>query len=304
MEMGNKILITGGTGLVGARLKDLLLAKNREVALLSRRATDLSKGIYNWDIKAQTIDPQALENTDGVVHLAGAGVADGRWTAARKKSILDSRIESTNLLYDQLKAMERRPKVFVSASAIGIYGYDTSDALMTEDSPTAEDFLADVVKQWEAAVDRIAELGIRVVKLRIGIVLAEDGGALPKMVQPIRLWAGAPLGSGQQYMSWIHIDDLCQMMLWSLVQEKVEGTYNAVGPNPATNAELTKSAAQVLSKPLFLPNVPGFVIKLMFGEMGNIVLGGNKVSNHKIAATGFKYHFEELNSTVKNLLIN
>ncbi|MEQ9299275.1 MAG: TIGR01777 family oxidoreductase [Cyclobacteriaceae bacterium] len=300
--MANKILITGGTGLVGARLKELWLAQNKDVALLSRSQTDLSKGRYNWDIKAQTIDQRALEELQGVVHLAGAGVADGRWTDARKKAILDSRIQSTNLLYDQLKGLKQRPKVFVSASAIGIYGYDTGDTLMTEESPAGDDFLADVVKQWEAAVDRIKELGIRVVKLRIGIVLAEDGGALPKMVQPIRLWAGAPLGSGQQYMSWIHIDDLCQMMLWSLAQDKVEGTYNAVGPNPATNAELTKSAAQVLSKPLFLPNVPGFVIKLMFGEMGNIVLGGNNVSNQKMATSGFKYQFEELESALKDLL--
>lgn len=302
--MGNKILITGGTGLVGARLKELLLAQNHEVALLSRQPTDRPKGIYNWDIKAQTIDPDSLENIDGVVHLAGAGVADGRWTEARRKAILDSRIQSTNLLYDQLKAMEQRPKVFVSASAVGIYGYDTGDVLMTEDDSPGEDFLADVVKQWEAAVDRIAELGIRVVKLRIGIVLAADGGALPKIVQPIRLWAGAPLGSGEQYMSWIHVDDLAKMMIWSLAQQQVEGVYNAVGPHPATNAQLTKAAAETLSKPLFLPNVPGFVIKLMFGEMGNIVLGGNRVSNAKMAATGFRYQFEELKPTLEDLLLS
>ncbi len=300
--MANKILITGGTGLVGGKLQDLLLSQNYETALLSRRPTDRSKGIYNWDIKAQTIDPAALENVHGVIHLAGAGVADSRWTEARKKAILDSRIRSTNLLYNQLKAMEHRPKVFVSASAVGIYGYDTGDALMTEDGSPAEDFLADVVVQWEAAVDRIAELGIRVVKLRIGIVLAEDGGALPKMVQPIRLWAGAPLGSGEQYMSWIHIDDLANMMIWSLEQQQVEGVYNAVGTKPATNAELTRCAAKVLSKPLFLPNVPGFVIKLMFGEMGNIVLGGNRVSNAKIAATGFTYQYEDMKHALEDLL--
>lgn len=301
--MGNKILITGGTGLVGGELKSLLQNQNNEVALLSRQSTDSSKGIYNWDIKAQTIDPQALENVQGVVHLAGAGVADGRWTEARKKAILNSRIDSTNLLYEQLKAMKDRPAVFVSASAVGIYGSDTGDKLMDEDSMAGKDFLADVVVQWEKAVDRIAELGIRVVKLRIGIVLANDGGALAKIVQPIKLWAGAPIGSGEQYMSWIHVKDLSRMILWSLEQEKVNGTYNAVGPNPATNAELTKAAANVLSKPLFLPNVPGFVIKMMFGEMGNIVLGGNKVSNEKIVATGFNYQFADLKPALEDLLL-
>jgi hypothetical protein len=301
--MGNKILITGGTGLVGGELKALLQNQNYEVALLSRQTTDAASGIYNWNIKAQTIDPQALENIHGIVHLAGAGVADGRWTEKRKKAILQSRIESTNLLYDQLKSSQHRPKVFVSASAVGIYGSDTGDQVMSEDSVPANDFLADVVVQWEAAVDRIKELDIRVVKLRIGIVLAEDGGALPEIVQPIKLWAGAPLGSGQQYMSWIHIDDLAHMMIWSLEQESVNGIYNAVGPNPATNEELTKAAAKVLSKPLFLPNVPEFVIKLMFGEMGAIILGGNRVSNDKISSTGFSYRFEELKPALEDLLL-
>ncbi len=302
--MGNKILITGGTGLVGNRLKELLLSKKGEVALLSRRSTDESKDLYNWSIDKQTIDPLAMKGLQAVVHLAGAGVADGRWTEARKKEILESRIKSTVLLHDQLANLQKRPEVFVSASAVGIYGYDTGDELITEESTVANDFLADVVKQWEAAVDSISDLGIRVVKLRIGIVLASSGGALPKIVQPIKLFAGAPLGSGQQYMSWIHVEDLCRMILWSIDEPSMRGTYNAVGPKPATNAELTKAVASILSKPLFLPNVPSFVMRLIFGEMGNIVLGGNRVSNEKMAATGFQHQYPELKAALQDLLLS
>ncbi|MEM8895733.1 MAG: TIGR01777 family oxidoreductase [Bacteroidota bacterium] len=302
--MSDKILITGGTGLVGQRLTELLQADNKEVRLLSRRASNPSAGIYNWHISNQSIDDKALEDLEAVVHLAGAGVADGRWTESRRKAILDSRVNSTKLLYDKLSSLSTKPKVFVSASAIGIYGYDTGEELMTEEAPEADDFLADVVKRWEAEVDKINELGIRVVRLRIGIVLAKEGGALPKIVQPIKLFAGAPLGSGRQYMSWIHVEDLSRMIIWSVENEDVKGVYNAVGPEPATNAELTKAAAKVLSKPLFLPNVPGFVMKLVFGEMGNIVLGGNKVSNQKIASAGFEYQFPKLDSALQDLLLN
>lgn len=190
----------------------------------------------------------------------------------------------------------------MGASAVGIYGTDTGAEWMTEDTSAGEDFLADVVVQWEQAVSRIAELGIRVVKLRIGIVLAAEGGALPKITQPIKWWVGAPLGSGDQYMSWIHIADLCRMMTYAIDQPALAGTYNAVGPDPATNAQLTREAARVLKKPLVLPNVPAFVIKMMFGEMAGIVLGGNRVSNKKIKAAGFTYQFDTLSDALRDLL--
>lgn len=301
--MAGKILITGGTGLVGTCITNLLLDKKYEVAHLSR-STGHVHGVntYTWDIEKKSIDPQAMKGTHGVIHLAGAGVADGRWTDKRKSAILNSRVDSTRLLRAALEKQEQKPEVFVSASAIGYYGFDTGDQLMQEESAKGNDFLAEVVGKWEEEVQAIAALGIRVVKLRIGIVLAKEGGALPKIIQPIKFGVGAPLGSGDQYMSWIHVDDLARMFLWALEQKDVLGTYNAVGPFPATNAALTSAAAKVLGKPLFLPNVPGFAIKLLFGEMGNIVLGGNKVSNEKIAASGFTYDYPHLPDALQHLL--
>jgi uncharacterized protein (TIGR01777 family) len=214
---------------------------------------------------------------------------------------MDSRVNSTRLLYKYLSGLTTKPEVFVSAAAVGIYGFDTGDDLMQEDSPTGNDFLAEVVKAWEYEVDKISELGIRVVKLRIGIVLAEDGGAYPKIAAPIKFGIGAPLGSGNQYMSWIHIDDLCKMFLYA-INSSVRGTFNAVASNPVTNSEFTKVVAKNLRRPLILPNVPSFLLKLALGEMSNIVLGGNKVSNQKILNSGFSFQFDKLEMAVQEII--
>ena len=303
--MSKHVLITGGSGMVGTRLSELLLEEGYTVSHLSRSPGDDSSPIvtYLWDTKQQYINPQAIPQADYIIHLAGAGVADQRWTEQRKQVILKSRTESTRLLHDTIAQQDPSSiKAFVSASAIGIYGADTGDTLLVEESPAADEFLANVVVQWEAAVDTIRALGVRTVKYRIGIVLSDKGGALVPIAHTVRWGVGAPLGSGKQYMSWIHLDDLCRMFIYALDNEAVEGTYNAVGPHPATNKQLTKATARASQRPLWLPNVPAFVLKTALGELASVVLGGNRVSNQKIEDAGFQYKFNKLEVALADLL--
>ncbi|MEM9672704.1 MAG: TIGR01777 family oxidoreductase [Bacteroidota bacterium] len=302
--MNATVLITGGTGLVGTRLTQLLEEKGYTVTHLSRSVSGNEKvKTYQWNIEQQKIDLEALTGVDYIIHLAGAGIADKRWTDQRKELILKSRTESSRLLRESIaKLDEHSIKAFVSASAVGYYGIDTRDAWMTEESPSRDGFAAEVTRQWEVAVDEISELNLRVVKIRIGIVLSEKGGALPKIMQPIKLGAGAPLGRGGQYMSWIHIDDLCRLFIFALEQSTMKGVYNGVAPHPATNQELTKKTADVLNKPLFLPNVPAFALKLLLGEMSQVVTGGNRVDNKKTEEAGFEFKYTELRPALVDLL--
>jgi hypothetical protein len=297
------ILITGGTGLVGQALTQLLLKEGYQVSYLSRSEQNIPNiKTYLWDVKKQTIDAQAIQKADAIIHLAGAGVAEERWTNSRKQEILESRTDSTTLLVKALKDTSHAVKTFISASAIGYYGLDTGSTLINEDSQAGNDFLAEVTKSWERSVEDISDLGIRTTKLRIGVVLSEKGGALPKIMQPVKFGAGAALGSGKQYMSWIHIKDLARMFLFVLQQDKMEGIYNAVGPNPLNNAEITQAIAKTLGRPLFLPNVPEFALKLMMGEMAGIVIGGNRVSSQKIEKAGFDFQFAEISPALKDLI--
>jgi len=259
--------------------------------------------IYQWDIKRGHIDPQAIQTADHIVHLAGAGIADERWTDARKNEILTSRTASTELLARALSRNPHNVKSFVASSAIGYYGGDTGDRPLTETSSGGSDFLAQVVRAWERSEDQVAAVGIRTVKFRIGVVLTMAGGALPKLAQPIRLGAGAPIGSGQQYISWIHLDDLCRLFIRAIADESWQGVYNAVAPSPATNEGLTRAIADALGRPLLLPNIPNFAIRLMFGELAITVTGGNYVLNKRISEeTDFQYQYGDLTNALKNLL--
>lgn len=295
MEHMEKILITGGSGLVGQEITQLLEQEGKEVAWLSRNPGNNRQKSFFWDIEKQEMDEEALTWCDGIIHLAGAGVAEKRWTPARKRQILQSRILSTLLLYDNLAKLTARPKAFVSASAVGYYGFDTGEALQLEGNLPGVDFLASVVKKWEAETEKIATLGIRTAILRIGIVLAKEGGALVEMLKPP---IAAPLGDGKQYLSWIHIGDLARMFSHALANARMEGVYNAVGPHPTVNAELTKAAAKAAGKPYLPIGVPGVALKLVLGEMAQMVLGGNKVSSAKIEATGFAYTYADLTSAL------
>lgn len=298
--MSSKILITGGTGLVGTRLSEKLTKMGHKVTHLSRRADPGAKyPAFKWDIENGTIDSEALK-VDHIIHLAGAGVGDQKWTARRKEVIYNSRIDSTKLLFEKISASGHPLKSFLSASAIGYYGMDTGDQLLTEDSPGAGDFLAKVTADWEQAAKPFESINVPLTYLRIGVVLSSKGGALVKMAQPVKFGVGAALGSGKQYISWIHIDDMCEMIVW-LLENKKEGIYNGVAPNPVTNGEITKAIAQTLKKPLFLPPVPAFVLKLMLGEMSSIALGGNKVSAQKLQDEGFEFQFSDIRSALSDI---
>jgi uncharacterized protein len=308
------VLITGGSGLVGTRLTELLLQRGFSVSHLSRKVEvaggDTSHGVggkpiktYLWDIKKGIIDEKSLLEADYLIHLAGAGVADENWSEARKKEIIDSRVKSIQLISNTLKAIPHKLKGFVSSSGIGFYGADTGDEYMSEQHTAGNDFIADCCVQWEGGADEIEALGIRTVKLRTGLVLSEKGGALPRLTQPVRWGVGAALGTGKQWQSWIHLDDLCELYIKALTDEKMTGAYNAVAPNPVTNYDLTKISAQVLKRPFWMPNVPAFALKLVFGEMASIVLGGNYVLNQRIKLeTDFEYRFVEVRGALEDLL--
>ncbi len=296
------ILITGGTGLLGSRMTELLQERGHTVKFLSRNPdkTDKVKA-YHWDIRKQEMDPEALKNTGAIIHLAGAGVADKRWTAERKEVILHSRTQSAALIRKALRENDHEVETFISASGISYYG-NNDDGIMTEDSPPASDYLADVARAWEHAADEAGELVSRVAKIRIGVVLSDKGGALPKLAQPVHWWVGAPLGSGRQPMSWIHIDDLVSIFIHVLEHEELEGVFNGVAPNPVTNREMTRAIAKSLNKPMFLPPVPGFMLRLMLGEMAEMLLGGTRISSEKIRKTGFVFSFPELDPALHDLL--
>lgn len=304
-NMAQTVLITGGTGFIGRRLTQLLLKQGFQVSLLSRSKKAIPDvTVYQWDIKKGHLDPKAITTADYIVHLAGEAIADERWTNARKDEILTSRTQPTELLAKALSENENNVKAFVGASAIGYYGGDTADRPLTEISEGGTDFVAQVVRAWERSEDQIAALGIRTVKFRIGIVLMTEGGALPKLAQPIRLGAGAPIGSGKQYISWIHIDDLCRLFCAALTNESWQGVYNAVAPEPVTNETLTRTIASVLHRPMVLPNIPAFAIKLLYGEMATVVTGGNYVLNKRIAEeTTFNYKFSDLTNALEDLLM-
>jgi len=301
--MPKNVLITGASGLVGTRLTELMQQKGYHVSHLSRRTSPGSTQAFQWDIKNGKLDERALIGVDTIIHLAGAGIADKPWTDNRKKEILESRTRSTSLLHRTLKNSKHHVKTFVSASAIGYYGDGGPDQIFHEDDRASNDFLANVVKDWENAVDQISTTGIRVVKLRIGILLSEKGGALAEIVKPIKWGVGAPLGSSKQLMSWIHIDDVCNMFIKAVEDQSMVGVYNAVGPTPTTNAELTKTIAKILGRPLWLPNIPAFVLKMILGEMASLVLGGSRVSAEKIQRAGFEFLFTDLEYALKSLLL-
>lgn len=298
----HKILITGGSGFIGSRLTDMLVRSGYDVVHLGRSRHEGAVRSFVWDPKRMQMEEDAFDGVETIIHLAGANVGSKPWTAARKREILDSRVQSSRLLFDRLKHLRHNVSSVVSASAIGYYGFADENTVYKEDDAGGTDFLAGVVKQWEEEVSRIATLGIRVAMIRVGIVLSNEEGALPEMARPIRLYAGAPLGSGDQKLSWIHVDDVCRVFKYAVEKREIDGPVNAVAPDPVTNRDLTKAIAAVLGKPLILPKVPAFALKILFGEMADLVLKGNTVSNEKLRRYGFSYNFPTLDKALRDLL--
>jgi uncharacterized protein len=301
MANTKNILITGASGLIGTRLTAMLQQRGHQVSYLGRGKKDGPVRSFTWSIDQRHIEANAFDGIDTIVHLAGAGVADKSWTAKRKEEIMNSRTHSTRLLYDELKKGGHQVTSFIGASGIAYYGVEESQKPHTEDELPASDFLAVVTQKWEEEEDRIGEL-MRVCKIRTGIVLSNNGGALPKLSLPVKLLVGAPLGTGDQMMNWIHIDDHCALYVRAIEDASMQGAYNGVSPAPVTNREFTKAIARTIRRPLWLPAIPAFVMKLLLADMAYIVLKGGAVSSAKVEREGFKFRFTELDKALDDLL--
>jgi uncharacterized protein (TIGR01777 family) len=296
------ILITGGSGIIGRRLSELLVQHHFAVRHLSRKSTGTEKyPTFVWNIDEQFIDPKALEGVDHIIHLAGENVGDGRWTATRRKKILSSRIDSAHLILNKMQGQQL--KSFISASGISYYGSITSSQIFKETDPCGTDFLANVSVQWEKAAFQFEDIAKRVVALRTGVVLSPTGGALAQLIKPIKLGIGSALGSGKQYMPWLHLEDMCQIYLKAITDEGMVGIYNAASSQHLTNQEMVNALAKTCGKKLWAPKVPGFLLKLLFGEMSVIILEGSRVDNQKIKNAGFVFQYDSLEEALKSLIL-
>lgn len=293
-----RVAITGASGLVGSALSTVLSVCGHQAVPIVRRPTP---GGILWDPRAGSIDAEALEGIDAVVHLAGESIAGGRWTDEKKRRIEESRVLGTTLLARTLAGLQRPPRVLVSASAVGYYG-DRGDERIDESSPRGEGFLAETCEPWERSADPARDAGIRVVHPRIGVVLAQRGGALAQMLPPFRFGVGGPLGSGQQWMSWIALDDLVYVLLHALAHDRIEGPVNATAPQPVRNADFTRVLGRVLRRPAFLP-VPAFALRLLFGEMADhLLLTGQQVWPDRLTEDGFRFAHPDLEGALRHLL--
>ncbi len=296
------VLIAGGSGLVGQRLSELLLEKGHRVIHLSRRANPEARiPTYAWDLQKATIDEKAVAQADYVINLAGAGIADRLWTKARKQLIIDSRVKGNELLHRTFQKLDRPPKAYISASAVGYYGH-TANTLVGEEASPGQGFLTESVVAWEKAITPIAQSNIRTVVLRIGIVLSMQGGAFEKMFPSYKINVGAYFGNGKQYYSWIHIDDLCRMFVATMEQESYMGVYNAVGPAPATLKTIAQTIAQAMDKKALIVPAPAPVLRLGLGEMADMLLFSTRVSSQKIEQQGFSFEFPELEGAIRDVL--
>ena len=304
--MKKNVVLTGGTGFIGKKLTQLLLENGFSVSILSRSPKKKSEGIsyFQWDVEAGTIDEEAILNADYIIHLAGENIGAKRWTAGRKKAILDSREKSTQLLYAYLQKHNKQLESFISASGVGIYGAINDELVCTETTPAASDFLGTVCQKWESATVPIHNLGIRTVQIRTGLVLGKGDGVLQQLLPLFRYKLGSAIGSGKQYMPWIHIDDLCRIYVAAITNSEMKGPYNAAVDDGTTNASFSAALAKVLGYTIWLPNVPAFVLQLVLGEMAQLILRGRRVASDKIEKMGFQFQFTDLEKALRNCLFD
>lgn len=297
------IIITGANGMVAKALSKRLQT-DYELRFLTRKKT--SKNEFEWNVHQKTIDENIFDNAAHIIHLAGANIFEKRWSPTQKEEIINSRVDSAKLILECLKVRNQHLKSFVSSSAVGFYGAITSEHIFKEEDASGNDFLAEVVRKWEAAADEfeLEKIADRVVKLRTGVVFSEKGGALEKMVNSVKNGFGSALGSGKQYIPWLHIDDLCSIYKKAIEDENFHGVFNAVAPQHINNNDLTKAIAQQLNKTLWLPNVPSFILKLVFGEASSMILEGSRVSSEKLEKTEFHFKYPNLEKALPQLLHN
>ena len=298
-----RVLITGATGLIGSKLSRLCRDKGIKVNYLTTSKSKIKKeedyqGFY-WDPKNQEIEKGCIAGVKIIIHLAGASIAEP-WSESYKRKIIKSRTETAALLYKTLEGNMNQVENFISASAIGVYPSSLEKLYFEDNNEKADNFVGEVVRKWEASADKFEDLGLDVAKIRVGLVLAEDGGMLEKIKKPISLNMGAALGSGKQWQSWIHIDDLAGIFLYA-IENELTGVYNAVAPNPVTNKELTNELAKKMGKTVWLPNVPKFALQALLGEMSQIVLSSQLVSSKKIEEVGYNFEYTNLSRALGDL---
>lgn len=300
--MTNKnILITGGSGLLGRALTKALLSRGYTVNHLSRSpGKDPHVKTFLWDVDNGLLDEHCIDGVDTIIHLAGAGIADKRWTENRKREIVESRTKSIRLIYQLMENKAHRVHTVISASGIGYYS-DRGEELLTENSPPAHDFIGNCCIEWEKAVDEGKKFDLRIVKFRTGVVLTTEGGALPQLALPVKIGIGSALGNGRQWIPWIHHQDTIAMYLFALEEETLNGVFNMAAPSPVTNKQLTQALAMQLHRPLWAPRVPEFLIKVLFGQLATLVLGSTKTSADKILAAGFNFKYPDVASALKQI---
>lgn len=296
------ILITGGTGFIGQELRTILLQEGHYLTVITRSPKKYedesakNQRFISWDDDLVT----AMEDADAVINLVGENVFSSRWTEELKQRILDSRINTTRSLVEAMKKAKEKPEVFISASASGYYG-NRGDDLLDEKEPVAEDFLASVCQAWESESQKAAEFGIRVANPRIGIVLEKDGGALEKMLPTFNFFVGGPVGNGKQYMSWVHLDDVCRALIYPITNEKISGPYNVCSPNPVTMNEFAKTLGSVLNRPVIF-RVPGFALELVFGEGAKPIMDSIRMQPKVLQVQDFEFRYEELEEALADIV--
>ncbi|MEI6090948.1 MAG: TIGR01777 family oxidoreductase [bacterium] len=294
-----KVLITGGTGLIGTYLRNELHRRGYGTVILSRRS---GTGLVKWDVENEFIASDAFDGVNHIIHLAGENVADKRWSEARKKSILESRTKSAQLILNELQVRNIHLKTFVSASAVGYYGTVTGDILFVETTPGGNDFLADVCQKWEQSALALTNVADRVCILRTGLVLALNGGLLKRLLLPAKMGISVVFGDGKQFMPWIHIKDLCNMYIKSIEDGNFSGIYNAVSPNSVTNREFSDILGKALNKRQLIIKIPQIVVSIIFGELGQVLVSGSKISAKKIIEAAYEFEFTDLEKAFRDLI--
>lgn len=297
-----KVLISGGTGLVGRHLCAFLKGNGFEVSILRRQSTVKSEyKSYAWNPGINEIDPESIRNADYIIHLAGENIAEKKWTVSRKKQLIASRVDTANLIFSGVIELNAKPRAFITASAVGYYGAVSGTKIFNENDKPGTDFLAQTCVEWERAADQFAAMGTRTVKLRTGVVLADSGGILGRLTLLIKMFVSVQFGNGSQYMPWIHIDDLCRLYLYAISNKKMEGAYNAAALEHITNREFMKELSLKTNRPLIRLAIPGFMLRMVFGEMASVLLTGSRVSSEKITNTGFEFSFPTIKQALSDL---
>jgi uncharacterized protein (TIGR01777 family) len=297
------VLITGGSGLVGRYVTSALLSKGYKVIHLSRKASHFGRvRVYRWDPEKQIIDPAFIENVDYVIHLAGANIGEKRWSAKRKEDIIKSRVDSAKFLYEIIKERRIKLKAYISASGVGYYGSEPSEKIYSETDPPGKDFIGTTCRLWEVAAELFQSEGIRTVKIRSGLVLEKNNGAFKRFLFPAKFGLFPVIGNGRHIMSWIHIKDISSIYLKVLEDNNFEGAYNAVSPGYVSYYEFVRTLAQVMKRPFFHFPVPAFGLKILLGEMSEIVLKGSRISSKKIINAGFQFTFASLHDALENVV--